>query len=68
MPKNKRDWEDRRKVERREPKRGVNIRHDDENYIPKRARAKQIINTVGKDLIKDEAALPNIVQERKQEN
>lgn len=29
---------DRRKVERRAPKRGVTIRHDDSGYIPKRVR------------------------------
>lgn len=27
---------DRRRVERRAPKRGVNIRHDDAHYVPKR--------------------------------
>lgn len=30
--------EDRRKVERRVPKRGVTIRHDDASYVPKRVR------------------------------
>jgi hypothetical protein len=29
---------DRRSVERRAPKRGVTIRHDDVSYVPKRAR------------------------------
>ncbi len=29
---------DRRKIERRKLKRGVNVRHDDTNYVPKRIR------------------------------
>jgi len=29
---------DRRKKERRKPKPGVTIRHDDEKYVPKRIR------------------------------
>jgi hypothetical protein len=35
---NNRTTADRRKIERREPKRGVNVRHDDKDYIPKRVR------------------------------
>lgn len=34
----------RRQVERRAPKRGVTVRHDDkENYIPKRIRARKFL-------------------------
>lgn len=33
-----RELRDRRKIERREAQRGVTIRHDDEDYIPKRIR------------------------------
>ena len=36
---NRRD-KDRRSIERRELKRGVNVRHDDESYVPKRVRRK----------------------------
>jgi len=37
---NKRKIQDRRIIERRTPKRGVNIRHDDE-LLPKRIRNNQ---------------------------
>jgi hypothetical protein len=30
---------DRRKVERRKPRRGVTVRHDDKDYVPKRIRS-----------------------------
>lgn len=33
---------DRRKIERREPKRGVNIRHDDTGTPPRRIRWGQM--------------------------
>lgn len=34
--------EDRRKIDRRAPKRGVNVRHDDADYVPRRIRRAKL--------------------------
>ncbi len=39
---------ERRKIDRREPKAGVNIRHDDGDYVPKRIKLGRELANDGK--------------------